>query len=122
MFLDKLLRSLVGRSSTPSAMLENYRQIQKAILQKALISASFRDRWMVFCPHVLGTRRGQPYVLGYHFVGDLDLVGESFQSPKRWRWLPVAYLSQVTVRPGRWLSGGGAPPALEDFQAEVRAA
>src|ERR1041384_6329367 len=50
-----------------------YRLIWTAIANKQPISAIYKDRYRLFCPHRLGRNRlGQPRVLCYQYGGDSE--------------------------------------------------
>jgi hypothetical protein len=95
--------------------------VQRAVRERRPILARCRRDLILVCPHALGRRGGDWYVLTF---GYFDTSPGTFTSGS-WRWLRVADLSRVEIKGDFWLS---APPAsrpslrfLDEVVAEVEA-
>jgi hypothetical protein len=80
-----------------------YRLIWQAIADKQPISAIYKDRYRLFCPHRLGRNRlGELRVLCYQYGGEsesgLALIGSS----ENWRCVVFEKLRQVELLNGSW--------------------
>jgi hypothetical protein len=78
-----------------------YALLKEAIEQKFAVTAHYDGLPRVFCPHALGTKRGQPHVLVFQYAGEsrsgLPASGE-------WRCLDVDDLTEATLEPDEWHS------------------
>ena len=79
-----------------------YDRIRNAVLRRDSLSAWYEGHLRLFSPFVLGTKDGDPHVLGYQFGGTSANVLGPEGSPQNWRCLQVAKLTKVTVIPGTW--------------------
>jgi hypothetical protein len=92
-----------GLKSLPAARRgRKYELIRDAVLDKASLSACYKGHLRVFSPFLLGTKAGDPHVLGYQFDGTSDEPLGPEGSPENWRCLRVAELTKIKVLPGIW--------------------
>jgi hypothetical protein len=86
------------RGASPES---KYELIRSAVLGRDSISAQYQGHLRLFSPAVLGTKAGDPHVLGYQFGGTSH---EPLPpgSPRNWRCLRLAELTEVNVLPGIW--------------------
>jgi hypothetical protein len=80
----------------------NYDLIRSAVLNRNSLSAWYKGHLRLFSPFLLGTRAGDPHVLGYQFDGTSEKALAPEGSPENWRCLRVAELTQVAAIPGIW--------------------
>ncbi len=78
--------------------------VERAIRERRPILATCKEELIVACPHALGRRGGDWYVLTF---GYFDTSPGSFTAGS-WRWLRLTDLRRVDVKGDFWLS---APPA-----------
>jgi len=82
---------------------ETFRQFHRAILERKQITCSYQARHREICPHILGHKEGAEAALVFQFGGEssrgLPLKGE-------WRCLQLSKVQDISVRDGRWYSGG----------------
>ena len=85
-------------------MQNNYDLLKQAILQRRLVTAFYEDHERHFCPHVLGTKRGEAHVLGFQYAG-----GSSTGLPAsgEWRCMRVQGLTEILLHDGPWRTGTG---------------
>ena len=76
-----------------------YSLLADAVRRREQVVATYNGRRRAFCPHALGSRRGQHRVLAYQFAGD---PGQS--RAEGWRCMDVDKLQDVETRPGPWHS------------------
>src|SRR5579871_6849815 len=75
-----------------------YRLIWTAIANKQPISAVYKDRYRLFCPHRLGhNRQGEPRVLCYQYGGDSESGLAPVGSPKNWRCVNFEKMRRVDL-------------------------
>lgn len=79
-----------------------YDLIRNAVLARDSISAWYQGRLRLLSPFVLGTKAGDPHLLGYQFGGTSRERLEPEGSPKNLRCLRVGDLTEVRVLPGIW--------------------
>ena len=78
-----------------------YRLIWTAVANKQPISAVYRERYRLFCPHRLGRNRlGQPRVLCYQYGGDSETGLGPMGSAENWRCVVFEKLKRVELRNG----------------------
>ncbi len=93
--------------------------IGRAIQEHQQIRALRRGEEVVFCPHALGVRNGEPWVLGF----TMEANGLS-PAPGSWVWFRLAELRAVSGQAGVWLTAPrwSRPEVrrfLEDIQVEL---
>jgi hypothetical protein len=80
-----------------------YRLIWSAIASRQPISAIYKDRPRLFCPHRLGRNRlGQPRVLCYQYGGESETGLAPTGSPENWRCVVFEKLRRVELLNGSW--------------------
>jgi len=83
---------------------EIYSMVRSAIIDKNIVSASYRDYIREMCPHVIGKKNGHPQALLYQFAGGSRSGLELDGSPANWRCLRIDELSDVSIKQsaGEW--------------------
>jgi len=80
-----------------------YRLIWTAVANKRPISAVYKERYRLFCPHRLGRNRlGQPRVLCYQYGGDSESGLAPMGSAENWRCVVFEKLRAVELLEGSW--------------------
>jgi len=80
-----------------------YRLIWTAIANKQPISAIYKERYRLFCPHRLGRNRlGQPRVLCYQYGGESETGLAPIGSPENWRCVIFEKLRRVELVNDSW--------------------
>jgi len=79
-----------------------YDLIRNAVLAKDSVSARYQGHLRIFSPVLLGTKAGEPHVLGYQFDGTSHEPLRPDGSPKNWRCLRVSELTEINLLPGIW--------------------
>ena len=72
-----------------------YEIVEDAIVNHKIITATYRDRIRIMCPHVLGTKRGRQQALFYQFAGDSSSGLGPDGDPENWRCMFLDELSNV---------------------------
>ena len=83
-----------------------YDLLRRAVLEKDCVSAWYQGKLRLFSPVVLGTKAGEPHVLGYQFGGTSHQPLAPDGSPENWRCLRVSELTDVNLLPGVWHTAG----------------
>jgi hypothetical protein len=81
---------------------DTYELIRNAVLERDSLSGWYKGHLRLFSPLLLGTKAGEPHVLGYQFGGTSEDVLGPDGSMKNWRCLRVGQLTKATVIPGIW--------------------
>ena len=82
---------------------EMYRLIWTAIANRQPISAIYKERYRLFCPHRLGRNRlGQRRVLCYQYGGESESGLAPIGSPANWRCVVLEKLWKVELVDGSW--------------------
>ena len=80
-----------------------YRLVWAAIASKQPISAIYKDRPRLFCPHRLGRNRAkQLRVLCYQYGGESESGLAPIGSPDNWRCIALEKLRRVELLGGSW--------------------
>jgi len=100
-----------------------YRLIWTAIANKQPISAIYKHRYRLFCPHRLGRNRlGQRRVLCYQYGGDSESGLAPEGSPDNWRCIALEKLSRVELLSDSWKSAPNhSRPATCVVEADIDA-
>jgi hypothetical protein len=100
-----------------------YRLIWTAIASKQPISAIYKDRPRLFCPHRLGRNRAkQPRVLCYQYGGESESGLAPIGSPDNWRCVAVEKLRRVELLEGSWKTAPNhSRPATCVVEADIDA-
>lgn len=104
---------LVGRATASGARnlrgisrRSKYDLIRNAVLERDSVSAWYQGHLRLFTPVLLGTKVGEPHVLGYQFDGTSHQPLGPDGSPRNWRCLRVSELTDVNLLPGVWHKAG----------------
>jgi hypothetical protein len=81
-------------------MSDVYPLIRQAILDRAIVTATYRQHARETCPHAIGYKNGRRKTLLYQFGGTSSSGLEPVGSHKNWRCVFVDELQDVCVRPG----------------------
>jgi hypothetical protein len=102
---------------------ERYRLIWEAIAKKQPISAIYKERFRLFCPHRLGRNRlGQRRVLCYQSGGDSESGLAPMGSPENWRCVVFEKLRRVEPVNGSWKTAPNhSRPATCVIEADIDA-
>jgi hypothetical protein len=73
-----------------------YEIVRDAITNRKVVTATYRNRVRVMCPHVLGTKRGRPQALFYQFAGESNSGLGPDGDPENWRCMFLDELSAVS--------------------------
>ena len=80
-----------------------YRLIWAAVARKQPVSAIYKDRPRLFCPHRLGRNRAkQLRVLCYQYGGDSESGLAPIGSPDNWRCVALEKLRKVELLQDPW--------------------
>jgi hypothetical protein len=80
-----------------------YRLVWTAIASKQPISAIYKERPRLFCPHRLGRNRAkQLRVLCYQYGGESESGLATIGSPDNWRCVALEKLRRVELLEGSW--------------------
>jgi hypothetical protein len=80
-----------------------YRLLWTAVEHRHPISAVYKERHRLLCPHRLGrNRQGQLRVLCYQYGGESESGLQPVGSPANWRCISVGKLSAVELLEGSW--------------------
>jgi hypothetical protein len=85
-------------------MPDPYSQIRQAIIDKDIITATYKGHYREMCPHAIGYKNGRRKALLYQFGGTSSSGLGPIGSYDNWRCIFVDELQSVSVRPseGRW--------------------
>lgn len=103
-------------------MSQAYDLIRDAIVNKQQVIATYNGHIREMCPHVIGTKHGREQALFYQFGGTSSSGAITKGSPSNWRCIPIAGLSNISIRSGAWHTGHNhsKPQTCVDFiDAEV---
>jgi hypothetical protein len=101
----------LGRANQPKAISSGtrvarhgrkYGLIRNAVLERSSLSAWYKGHLRVFSPFLLGTKAGDPHVLGYQFDGTSEEPLGPEGSLDNWRCLRVTDLTRLKALPGIW--------------------
>ena len=100
-----------------------YRLIWTAIANKQPISAIYKERYRLFCPHRLGRNRlGQPRVLCYQYGGESETGLAPIGSPENWRCVIFEKLRRVELVNDSWRTAPNhSRPATCVIEADIDA-
>ncbi len=104
--------------------LETFALAQRAMLRREQIWGYLKGWRIRFCPHALGWRGDDPYVLGLILEDRQErLLNESVRETLlEWQWVRLADLAIPVALKGEWIScPKGRRPAASEFLTEVYA-
>ena len=86
--------------------LDAFALIDNAMRRKEQVWGYLDGRPVRFCPHVLGWRDAEPYVLGLLMEPrhDASIEGGGWEWLLNWQWVRLADLRIPCVRNGEWIS------------------
>jgi hypothetical protein len=84
-----------------------YALVLRAIEQRRQVHATYDGHRRRMCPHVIGTREGQPRALFFQFDGS---SGRGLPAGGDWRCLPLAGLTEVSIHDGPWHTRAHSEP------------
>lgn len=107
----------------PNSLGATYLMVYRAVQTKRLVHAGLHGHSILFCPHVLGLRHAEPFVLGYQVSGMFAQRGEGdADAPLRgWRWIRLGDLREARLVPGAWSPDASAAPPVDALQVHIRA-
>ena len=80
----------------------DYATLRNAILNKLIVTAGYKGYPRIFCPHVIGQKKGKEHVLTYQFGGSSS---SGLPPGGEWRCFYVNGLSNVFTSSGPWRTG-----------------
>jgi len=90
-------------SPSVRALEQAHVQIRSAIVHRRPITALYRGRRRLLCPHLLGwSKRRRLQVLCYQYGGDSESGLQPAGASDNWRCLAVENLSQIELLDGPW--------------------
>jgi hypothetical protein len=95
-----------------------YALIRRAIEDRKPLEAAYGGHRRHLCPHVLGTKDGQPRALFFQFGGGSD---RGLAPGGDWRCLPLEGLSGVLIEDGPWHTKPHSQPqhCVDEVDLEV---
>ncbi len=95
-----------------------YSLVRRAIVERKQVHAVFGGHERRLCPHVIGTRGGEPRALFFQFAGGSS---RGLEPGGDWRCLPLDGLSEAGVADGRWHTRAHTEPqrCIDDVDLEV---
>jgi len=86
--------------------LEGFVLIQDAMRRKEQVWGYLDGQCVRFCPHALGWREAEPYVLGLALEPrrDAPMEGGGWEWLLEWRWIRLADLRIPCARKGEWVT------------------
>jgi hypothetical protein len=95
-----------------------YALVRRAIEERRQVHAIYDGHRRRMCPHVIGTRHGQPRALFFQFAG-----GSSRGLPPGgdWRCLRLDGLTDVSIEDGPWHTRAHSEPqrCIDDVDLEI---
>ena len=100
-----------------------YRLVWAAIANKQPISAIYKERRRLFCPHRLGRNRvSELRVLCYQYGGESESGLAPMDSPENWRCIVLEKLRSVELLKGSWKTAPNhSRPATCVIEADIDA-
>ncbi len=94
-------------AAVPHAGSPSYAVIRAAMLGRRQLRGRRQGRTVCFCPHALGWREGNAYVLGFMIQPDPTLPaapGTWGRWLRLWQWLPLEEFDSVDSVEGPWFT------------------
>jgi predicted DNA-binding transcriptional regulator YafY len=79
--------------------MDTYALLERAILHREQVLATYEGEEREFCPHALGTKGQRRHVLAYQFGGSSR---SALPSRGEWRCFEVDLLENASTRTGPW--------------------
>jgi len=86
---------------------DTYALVRRAVGERLQVQAVYGGHRRRMCPHLIGTRNGEPRALFFQFAGG---SGRGLSPGGDWRCLPLAGLSEVSLHSGEWHSRAHSEP------------
>jgi hypothetical protein len=101
-------------------MNSTYSLIWQAIEECRQVHASYAGHPRLLCPHLIGTRAGEPRALFFQFGGS---SARGLAPGGDWRCFPLAGLSEVSLHDGDWHTRPHSQPqsCIDEVELEVAA-
>lgn len=85
----------------------SYAVLREAILTRRPVTCRYQGEYREMCPHVLGTKQGQPRVLSFQFAG----ASHSGLPPGgEWRCMLVDHVVEARMIDGPWRTSPATRP------------
>ncbi len=81
---------------------DTYNLVRQAIVNKQQVIATYKGLYRGMCPHVIGLTDGHEQAFFYQFAGTSSSGLRSQGARSNWRCIPIAGLTNVSVRDGEW--------------------
>ena len=93
--------------------------LEEAIRTRQPVRGRYNELVRDFCPHALGTKRGERHVLVFQYAGPSE---SGLPDEGEWRCLHVDRLHDLEIKPGAWRTGTNVfnpQSCLDDIDAVV---
>jgi len=112
--------SRTGDDIAPAVPLETFALIQRAILHREQLWGYCKGQGIRICPHALGWRGEDPFVLGLVINDRREPVeGASWEWLMEWQWVRLADLQIPFARKGDWVTCPREHRPSTDFLTHV---
>ena len=92
-----------GYGQAPNTPSDTYEIVRNAVLTRRVITGFYQGHYREMCPHTIGwNASGEEQALFYQFGGASSSGLAPSGSPKNWRCVRLAGLTDVRVREGDW--------------------
>ncbi len=81
-----------------------FARIKQALLERKLVSATYKGYRREMCPHVIGWKAGREHALFFQVAGDSS---KKLPPEGAWRCLDISELAEVEVYRGEFRTGPG---------------
>jgi hypothetical protein len=88
-------------------MLGTYFAIRDAVEHRSVVLARRGAEWLTLCPHTLGWRQQEPFLVAYPATG-----------PRQWLCLPVSEITYVRPTEEPWRPDESAPPLPKEMELD----
>jgi hypothetical protein len=97
---------------------DTYALVRRAIEERQQVHATYAGHRRRMCPHVIGTRDGQPRALFFQFAGG---SGRGLSPEGDWRCLLLDGLTDVSAHAGPWHTRAHSEPqrCIDDVDLEI---
>ena len=97
-----------------------YALVRRAIEERRQIHATYGGHRRRMCPHVIGTRVGQPRALFFQFAGSSS---RGLMPGGDWRCLSLEALADVSIHEGSWHTRAHSEPqrCIDAVDLEIEA-
>ena len=95
---------------------ETYELFREAMAARQQIVCTYGGRRREICPAILGHTDGEEKSLAYQFAGETN---SNLPAGGEWRCFTLSKVSNVVLRDGPWLTGGGSHSASQPCVRDV---